>query len=221
MKITVPIFMIITSFYSLGSLAQSSKHVLVNAKMENAEMLADNGLAVVSYHVEERINMRFGSNITTYDVSNIELINTNDLGENNVRIVTPKFAKVKVAPVKLDIEIPKLETLKSAIVTSSNLRRIDVIVPKKRRDYANIDIIETYERILDKGYKTVDMIKKVADSHFFDEDMELAAKWYGELFDLNPNLDTVYYFRYAQSLKAIGNTKKAEEMMKIFESKNL
>ncbi len=213
--------MIITSFYSLGSLAQSSKHVLVNAKMENAEMLADNGLAVVSYHVEERINMRFGSNITTYDVSNIELINTNDLGENNVRIVTPKFAKVKVAPVKLDIEIPKLETLKSAIVTSSNLRRIDVIVPKKRRDYANIDIIETYERILDKGYKTVDMIKKVADSHFFDEDMELAAKWYGELFDLNPNLDTVYYFRYAQSLKAIGNTKKAEEMMKIFESKNL
>ena len=214
-------FIAIICFYSFGCFAQSNKHVLVNAKMENANMNTGNDLAVVSYHVEERINMNFGSNITTYNVSSLSLINTNDLGENNVRIITPKYAKVKAVAVKLNIERPKIKITNPKIMTSANQIKIDVFRPKKRRDYANIYVVDTYERIMGKGYKTKDMITKVADSHFFDEDMELAAKWYSELFAIDTDIDTIYYYRYAQSLMAIGQTKKADEMMKKFESNNL
>lgn len=221
MKNFVPIFTAILCFYSFGSFAQSNKNVVVNEKMENANMHNGNDLAVVSYHVEERINMNFGSNITTYNVSSLSLINTNDLGENNVRIITPKYAKVKAVAVTLNIERPKIEITSPKIVTSASLIKIDVFRPKKRRDYANIYVVDTYERIMDKGYKSKEMIIKVADSHFFDEDMELAAKWYSELFAIDTDIDTVYYYRYAQSLRAIGQTKKADEMIKIFESKNL
>lgn len=221
MKNFASVFITILCFYSFGSFAQGSKDVVINAKMENQEMISGNDLAVVSYHVEERINMTFGSNITTYDVSSLSLVNTNDLGKNNVRIITPKYAKVKAVAITLNIVHPKLEITNTAIVTSSKLYKIDVFIPKKRKDYANIDIIDTYERIMEKGYKSKDMIKKVADSHFFDDDMKLAAKWYGELFAIDSNLDAVYYYRYAQSLKAIGQMKKADEMMKIFESKSL
>ena len=220
MKNFATIFITITCFISLSSFAQKNRRVVANAKMENAKIVSGNDL-VVSYHVEERINMRFGSNVTTYDVSSLSLINTNDLGENNVRIVTPKYAKRKAVAVVLNIEHPKFALANAPILTTSKPIKIDIFLPKKRKDYANIDIIDTYERIMEKGYKTEDMIKKVADSHFFDDDMKLAAKWYGELFAIAPDLDTVYYYRYAQCLKAIGQTKKAEEMMKIFESKSL
>ena len=175
MKNFVSVFTVILCFYSFGSFAQSNKHV-VNAKMEDVNMVSGNDVAVVSYHVEERINMNFGSNITTYDVTSLSLINTNDLGENNVRIITPKYAKVKTIAIVLNIEHPKIAIANPKIVTSANQIKIDVFRPKKRRDYANIYVVDTYERIMDKGYKTDDMIKKVADSHFFDEDMELAAK---------------------------------------------
>lgn len=88
--------------------------------------------------------------------------------------------------------------------------------------FTKIKIIENYERVLEKGYKTEAMLQAVADYRFFAEDLAAAAKWYTQLFEFCPDeLEPVYYYRYAESLKSIGQTEKAEEMMTLFQSKKV
>jgi hypothetical protein len=65
------------------------------------------------------------------------------------------------------------------------------------------------------------MLTKVADRAYFDGDLETAAKYYEQLFMITTNLDAMYYYRYAQSLKGINQSGKAEEAMLLFESKNV
>ena len=166
--------------------------------------------------------MNFGSSITTYDVPSLELVNTNNLGGNNTRVITPKYAKVRAK--SLAIEIAKNDTpIVLLKVPVTDEKAIKMIAPTEaKRDYVNIDVVGTYERIMDKGYKSVDMIVKVADRHFFDGDLVLAAKWYTELFDnTTKDIEAVYYYRYGQSLIAIGQIEKGNAMMKLFESKSL
>lgn len=201
--------------------AQSNDRFLDSEKMEVSQITTNNDLAVVSYHVEERINMRFGGSITTYDVSDLSMISKNDLGENNVRIITPKYAKIRprVEPISIISEQtkPSNPEIIANPVTTSLIVRVEA-----KKDFANIDVIDTYERVMDKGYKSVVMLTKVADRHFFEGDLVLAAKWYSELFNtVKTDLEAVYYYRYGQSLIATGQTQKGNEMMKIFEAKSL
>ena len=85
--------------------------------------------------------------------------------------------------------------------------------------YAYIDAIKTYERIAEKGYKSVEMFQKLGNSYYFNSQLEQAAKWYGELFAMGQEVEPEYYYRYSQSLKATGNYAKANEMMATFNSK--
>ena len=88
--------------------------------------------------------------------------------------------------------------------------------------FTKIKIIENYERVLEKGYKSEAMLQAVADYRYFAEDLATAAKWYTQLFEFCPDeLEAVYYFRYAQSLNSIGKIEKAKEMMDLFQSKKM
>lgn len=91
---------------------------------------------------------------------------------------------------------------------------------KEYDGYAYIDAIKTYERILEKGYKSDDLLQKLANSYYFNGDLEKSAKWYGELFMLNNEIAPEYYYRYAQSLKAIKEYDKADVMIVKFNQKN-
>ncbi|MGA9639194.1 OmpA family protein [Flavobacterium sp.] len=86
--------------------------------------------------------------------------------------------------------------------------------------FAYIDAIKTYERMYDKGYKSKDILLKLANAYYFNGDLENAAKRYKELFDLDPIVTPECYYRYAQSLKSIKEYKKADEMMAIFNKEN-
>lgn len=215
-------FIVTANAISINCFAQTGNNTSSTVKPENTEpaakkMTNDNDLAVVSYHVEERINVTLGSNITTYNVSNISLVNTNDLGGNNVRIVTPKYGKPKTETVSN--EPPKV-TVAAKPKTAKPAKVETAAVDVKERS-VNIDIANTYERVLDKGYKSIDMLKSVGNSRFFDGDLVTAAKWYSQLFTMTTDLEAVYFYRYAESLKAIGELEKSKAMMAIFESKNL
>ena len=218
MKTFIPLFVAIA--FSCSCLAQRGNNNQSNVKMENTQLpsadVSDNDLAVVSYHVEERINMKFGSRITTYDVLKLSLVGTNDLGENNVRIVTPKFAKVKPAAAVIN-EIPKPPV---EITPTPAAAKNEVAATEERSKYAYIDILATYERVIDRGYKTVEMLSRVANGRFFKGDLVIAAKYYSQLFDMKTDLDVEYYFRYAKCLEAIGQNEKAKKMMDVFEKKN-
>ncbi|MES2575860.1 MAG: OmpA family protein [Bacteroidota bacterium] len=87
---------------------------------------------------------------------------------------------------------------------------------KEYGQLAYVDAIKTYERVFAKGYKSVDMLQKLGNAYYFKADLDNAAKWYGELFSLTTDLEPEYYYRYAQSLKAIKQYDKADEIMAKF-----
>lgn len=97
-----------------------------------------------------------------------------------------------------------------------------VTVPNKNKiNYSDIDPLKTYERVIEKGYKSADMLKKIGNAYYFNEELDKAAKWYQELFSMSTitDLEPEYYFRYARSLKSINKNDEANEMMKIFNQK--
>lgn len=215
------LFIAMVAGTSFSCFAQSDSRFLDNGKMDDVQITTNNDLAVVSYHVEERVNMKFGGSVTTYDVTDLSMISKNDLGENNVRIITPKYAKIRPRTEAISLTGEKAIISKPELTVkpvNTNL----VIKIEAKKDFANIDVIDTYERVMDKGYKSIVMLTKVADRHFFEGDLVLAAKWYSELFNTTKTeLEAVYYYRYGQSLLATGQIQKGNEMMKLFEVKSL
>ena len=94
---------------------------------------------------------------------------------------------------------------------------------KANSNYENFqyaDAIKTYEKVAQKGHKSVELYSKLGDSYYFQSKLKEAHKWYDELFSLKKKLNSEYYFRYAQTLKAVGNYKKADAMMAVFNQVN-
>jgi outer membrane protein OmpA-like peptidoglycan-associated protein len=94
---------------------------------------------------------------------------------------------------------------------------------KADKDYdrfAYIDAIKTYERMYERGYKSPDMLLKLANAYYFNGDLENAAKYYKELFVTETIVTPECYYRYAQSLKSIKEYEKADEMMAKFNKEN-
>ncbi|WKL49844.1 OmpA family protein [Flavobacterium pectinovorum] len=111
-------------------------------------------------------------------------------------------------------------TIFSFVALEGNAQQAKIKAANKDYDtYAYIDVIKTYEKVALKGYKSEDMFRKLGDSYYFNSEFEGAAKWYGELFAMNTNIESEYYYRYAQSLRATGQIDKADKMMNEFTSK--
>lgn len=91
---------------------------------------------------------------------------------------------------------------------------------KKYNSYAYIDAIQTYERLAEKGYQSVEMFEKLGNAYYFNSDFEKAAQSYEKLYQLQPELAPEYYYRYAQSLKATGKEKEAATILAKFENKS-
>ena len=84
---------------------------------------------------------------------------------------------------------------------------------KKFDNYSYVDAIATYEKVAAKGYKDEKMFQKLGDSYYFIADLIQAEKWYSALFEMNASQEPEYYYRYSQSLKAVGNYTKADKMV--------
>jgi outer membrane protein OmpA-like peptidoglycan-associated protein/tetratricopeptide (TPR) repeat protein len=111
-------------------------------------------------------------------------------------------------------------TIFSFVALEGNAQQAKIKAANKDYDtFAYIDVIKTYEKVALKGYKSEDMFRKLGDSYYFNSEFEGAAKWYGELFAMNTNIESEYYYRYAQSLRATGQVDKADKMMAEFNSK--
>ncbi|MFH6935090.1 flagellar motor protein MotB [Flavobacterium sp. FlaQc-30] len=87
------------------------------------------------------------------------------------------------------------------------------ITDKISDKYAYVDVIKTYERIAAKGYKSVDLFQKLGNSSYSNYKLDKAAAWYGELFAITSDLEPVYYYRYAESLRFICQNEKADAVI--------
>lgn len=87
---------------------------------------------------------------------------------------------------------------------------------KEYDKYAYFEAKDIYEKVANKGYKSVDLFQKLGDSYYFNADLLTANKWYTELFAMNESVDPEYLYRYAQTLKAVGDIKKSDEFLQKF-----
>lgn len=90
---------------------------------------------------------------------------------------------------------------------------------KKYDRYAYIDAIEIYEKVAEKGHKSVDLFEKLGNSYYFNAEYDKAERWYSELFAMTEDVPSEYYFRYSQSLKAVGKYDRADQYMTKFYQK--
>lgn len=75
------------------------------------------------------------------------------------------------------------------------------------------DAIPLYEELA-KTNKSSVVIKNLADSYFNTNQLPNAAKWYSYLTSVyGKNLDESYFFKYSQTLKAVGEFEEATEVM--------
>ncbi|MBF4470829.1 tetratricopeptide repeat protein [Flavobacterium sp. HJJ] len=163
------------------------------------------------YHVVETVSLKFGGYKSEYDVTSPDMINTYDLGPNGTRVITVIYENEE--QIQYDEPVLKADTSmnmkKSASFTISD-------TPKKESSVAYINIIKTYERVSDKGYESVEMLKKLGNAYFFDDEFVKAEKCYSKLFSITDNLEPDFYYRYSIVLKATGNIQKSEEFLKKF-----
>jgi len=93
---------------------------------------------------------------------------------------------------------------------------------KKYNEYSFSPAIDIYKRVLDKGYESADLLKRLGNSYYFNSKYEEAAPIYKELIEKYGQNDTIitadYYFRYAQTLKTLGSYEEANKMMAQFSS---
>ncbi|MCB6232212.1 OmpA family protein [Flavobacterium psychrophilum] len=87
---------------------------------------------------------------------------------------------------------------------------------KQYENLAYIDAAKTYEKVAEKGYKSVDLFEKLGDSYYFNAKLKEANKWYKELFALNEKVEPEYYYRYSQTLKAVEDYANADVYMERF-----
>jgi len=210
--------------FSLGCFAQRTNHASASPATGKTTLLTDNlannsDYVIQSYYVEERINKLFGGRIITYQVSKLDMVDTYDLGPNNTRTVIPNYVKrkPKVAPNAIEAK-----TLVASSSVSVEPVKVEITAPVPTTSkYVTVNMVDTYTKVVDKGYKSVDMLKKVADRFYFDGNLSAAAGYYAQLFEETKDLDAIYYYRYAQSLKAINENEKANTLMKRFKSETL
>lgn len=84
-------------------------------------------------------------------------------------------------------------------------------------EYSFRPAIDIYKRLIDKGYVTADLLKKLANSYYFNADYVEASKVYKKLIEgYTSDAGPEHYFRYAQSLKSIGNYDASNSIMAEF-----
>lgn len=82
------------------------------------------------------------------------------------------------------------------------------------------EAIVLYEKLAEEK-PSQEVIKNLADSYYYTNDLVKAQRYYRLLFkNYNENLDKEYYFRYAQTLKATNNYDEANAGLKEYYSKS-
>ncbi len=111
---------------------------------------------------------------------------------------------------KKKLAILLLLTLFSLGVSAQNE---NYVTNKTGEKYAYVDVTRTYEKVAAKGYKSIDLFQKLGNSSYAICNLDKAAKWYGELFAMTYDLDQMYYYRYAESLRFISQNEKADAVI--------
>ena len=84
-------------------------------------------------------------------------------------------------------------------------------------NYAYATAIVAYEELVAKGYSNVEIYKNLGDANYLNAKYDEASNWYSKLFmEENTDIDVEYMYRYAQSLKSMGEYLASDTWMDKF-----
>ena len=88
---------------------------------------------------------------------------------------------------------------------------------EKYDEYSFSPAIDIYKKVLDRGYASADLLKKLGNSYYYNADYEDASNTYKRLVDEYPDeIGPEYYFRYAQTLKTLEDYEGSKAIMAKF-----
>ncbi|MEX0287741.1 MAG: OmpA family protein [Flavobacteriaceae bacterium] len=88
---------------------------------------------------------------------------------------------------------------------------------EKYQNYSFSPAIDIYQRVIDKGYVSADLLQKLGNAYYFNANYEKATEIYKQLVDgYGSEVGPEYFFRYSQSLRTLGNYQEADELMAKF-----
>ena len=116
----------------------------------------------------------------------------------------------------------RLLTFSVALLSSTSLLFAQ---PEKELEKANemyknfsyVDAIKIYERIAQKGFVNQEMLQSLGNAYYYNAEYKKALPWYEQLFQEGKyKVKPEYYYRYAQTLKSVGDYTQADKMMAKF-----
>lgn len=116
----------------------------------------------------------------------------------------------------------RLLTFSVALLSSTSLLFAQ---PEKELEKANemyknfsyVDAIKIYERIAQKGFVNQEMLESLGNAYYYNAEYKKALPWYEQLFQEGKyKVKPEYYYRYAQTLKSVGDYAQADKMMAKF-----
>jgi outer membrane protein OmpA-like peptidoglycan-associated protein/tetratricopeptide (TPR) repeat protein len=85
--------------------------------------------------------------------------------------------------------------------------------------FAFIEAQKIYLKLVEDGYVTAEILAKLGDTYYFNDDLKEAQQWYRKLFvKYEDSVTPEYFFRYAQSLKAVNRYDESDRLMAKFSS---
>lgn len=85
------------------------------------------------------------------------------------------------------------------------------------QSYSFKPAIDIYQRVLDKGYVSADLLQRLGNAYYFTARYDEAAKVYKQLVETYPaETAPEYYFRYGQTLKSLGEYEAADAALARF-----
>ncbi len=87
---------------------------------------------------------------------------------------------------------------------------------KQYEKLAYVDAIKTYEKLAEKGYKSEELFQKLGNAYYFNAQLNKANVYYAQLFASYPNQENEYRYRYAQTLKSVGDYTQSDALMAQF-----
>lgn len=107
----------------------------------------------------------------------------------------------------------------AAIFTSGMLSAQKAKVSNAIKQYDKLSYIDSRSTLLELANKEnpkPEVIERLANTYYFNNDMKDAQEWYKKLVLLESEINPENYFRYAQALKGIGNYDEADKVFKTF-----
>lgn len=102
-------------------------------------------------------------------------------------------------------------------VNEKQQAKVKVKADEQYDEYSFSPAIDIYKKVLDKGYVSEDLLKRLGNSYYFNAKYQEAANVYKRLAETYPEeTEPDYIFRYAQSLKSLGEYEESAKIMARF-----